>query len=239
MTPADLLYCVVFSDLSPDPEASAEFLSAFSYDFSSWKDEESGAVHHTLYFPDRAAASDALDAIRSGRTGWRSFGVCFGEPELRELKKENWAESWKIHFKPISVSERILVRPTWEPVPPSPGRIDIVLDPGMSFGTGQHATTKFCLASIDRVTRGMDPAAPLSLLDAGSGSGILAIAARLLGCRPVRAFDIDPDTIPVARENAEKNGLKPDEATDKILDMFSRTRNNYDFVNMVKKNKFI
>ena len=210
MEPADVLYCVVCSDESADRGAGAEFLAAFDYDMSSWKDEESGAIRHTIYFQDRASAEKALTFLRGESGRWKDFGVDLSEFALSELKKENWAESWKIHFKPIRVSPRLLIRPTWESVPPEAGRLDIVLDPGMSFGTGQHATTKFCLASLDRFTRDPSPDRPLSMLDAGSGSGILAIAAYLLGCRPVRAFDIDPDTVPVARENLEKNGLPPD-----------------------------
>ena len=210
MNPADVLYCVVCADESADLGAGAEILSAFEYDMSSWKDEESGAVRHTVYFQDRASAEKALAFLQSESEKWREFGVKLSGFALSELKKENWAESWKIHFKPIRVSPRLLVRPTWEPVASETGRIDIILDPGMSFGTGQHATTKFCLASLDRITKDMPKDHPLTMLDAGAGSGILAIAATLLGCRPVRAFDIDPDTIPVARENLEKNGLPAD-----------------------------
>ena len=210
VNPADVLYCVVCSDESADRGAGAEFLSAFEYDMSSWKDEESGSIRHTIYFQDRASAETALAFLRTESENWKEFGVVLSGFALSELKKENWAESWKIHFKPIRVSPRLLIRPTWEPVVPEAGRIDIVLDPGMSFGTGQHATTKFCLASLDRITKDMAPDRPLNMLDAGSGSGILAIAAHLLGCRPVRAFDIDPDTVPVARENLEKNGLPAD-----------------------------
>ena len=210
MNPADVLYCVVCSDESADRGAGAEILAAFEYDMSSWKDEESGAIRHTLYFQDSESADKALAFLRAESEKWREFGVILTDFTRSELKKENWAESWKIHFKPIRVSPRLLIRPTWEAVTPEKGRIDIVLDPGMSFGTGQHATTKFCLVSLDRITKDMPEDRPLTMLDAGAGSGILAIAALLLGCRPVRAFDIDPDTIPVARENLEKNGFPAD-----------------------------
>ena len=83
----------------------------------------------------------------------------------------------------------------------------IVLDPGMSFGTGQHATTKSCIAAIDRFTAEFPAGQTPSFLDAGCGSGILSIAAHALGCAPVDAFDIDPDVIPIARENAQINGI--------------------------------
>ncbi len=205
MLPNDILYCVFFTDESEMRGAGAEFLSAFEYNISTWKDEESGAVKHTLYFLTEEEASAALEFVRNSLAQWKEFGICFSDPEYTELKKENWAESWKIHFKAIEVSPRLLVKPSWDATEPKDGQKVVTLDPGMSFGTGQHATTKFCLSAIDEVTE--KAGRPLSLLDAGAGSGILAIAAYLFGCRPVKAFDIDPDTLPVARENAENNGI--------------------------------
>ena len=204
----DILHCVTFADESDTPGAGAEFLSAFDYDISTWRDEESGGIRHTLYFPSKSSAEEALAFIRQNRPEWQSFGIVFSEPAYAELKKENWAESWKIHFKPLEISSRLLVCPSWEQAPKKDGQIVLTLDPGMSFGTGQHATTKFCLTAIDDITR--ESRSVLSMLDAGSGSGILAIAAYLFGCRPVRAFDIDPDTIPPARENADANGIPRD-----------------------------
>lgn len=201
----ELLHCVSFADESDTHGAGAEFLSAFDYDLSTWRDEESGGIRHTLYFTEKKDADDALAFIRKNRAEWKSFGIVFSEPVYAELKKENWAESWKIHFKPLEISPRLLVSPSWEKASPKYGQILLTLDPGMSFGTGQHATTKFCLSALDDITRSANTS--LSMLDAGSGSGILAIAAYLFGCRPVRAFDIDPDTIPPARENADANGI--------------------------------
>ena len=109
------------------------------------------------------------------------------------------------------VSPRIVVRPSWESYTPEPGQHVIVLDPGMSFGTGQHATTKSCIAAIDRFTSEFPAGQTTSFLDAGCGSGILSIAAHALGCAPVDAFDIDPDVIPIARENAQINGVPDSE----------------------------
>ena len=204
---ADVLYCVSFIDESAGIGSGAEFLSAFEYNISTWKDEESGQVRQTLYFMTPEEADEALAFLEANAAEWRSFDVVFHTFERHDLPKENWAEVWKIHFKPLEISPRLLVRPSWENVPQKDGQIQLVLDPGMSFGTGQHATTKFCLASIDEFLQKADR--PLTVLDAGAGSGILAISAVLLGCAvPVRAFDIDPDTIPVARENTERNGIK-------------------------------
>lgn len=205
---AEVLYCVSFIDESEGNGSGAEFLSAFDYSISTWKDEESGQIRQTLYFLTPEKADEAFDFVRKNADEWRSFDIVFRDFERHDLPKENWAEVWKIHFKPLEISPRLLVRPSWENVEQKEGQIQLILDPGMSFGTGQHATTKFCLASIDEFLQKADR--PLTVLDAGAGSGILAIAATLLGCaKPVRAFDIDPDTIPVAKENAERNGIAP------------------------------
>lgn len=203
---ADVLYCVSFKDESDGNGSGAEFLSAFDYNLSTWKEEETGAIRQTLYFLTEAEADEAMKFVQENAPEWQTFGIVFSDFIRADLPKENWAEVWKIHFKPLEISDRLMVRPSWEEVPEKPGQIQLILDPGMSFGTGQHATTKFCLGAIDDFLK--EAGRPLTVLDAGSGSGILAIAAALLGCaRPVHAFDIDPDTIPVAEENTERNGL--------------------------------
>ena len=162
-----------------------------------------------LYFKTGDDARNALRQIESMEETFRELEISIGKPALSELKKEDWAESWKIHFKPIEISETLAVTPSWSEFRARPGQHVIVLDPGMSFGTGQHATTKSCLASIDRRIAELRSAGAgeIAMLDAGSGSGILAIAACKLGCTRVDAFDIDPDTVGVARENARKNGI--------------------------------
>ena len=125
-------------------------------------------------------------------------------PRLRytELRDADWAEEWKRHFKPLRVG-RLLVQPSWsEPADARADDLVITLDPGHAFGTGQHDTTRLCLAALERVLR--DGAA---VLDVGTGSGILALAAARLGATRVHALDIDADAVAVARENAVRNGL--------------------------------
>ncbi len=114
-----------------------------------------------------------------------------------------WAESWKDHFPPLAIGERLFVRPPWS-APAQAGRIDIVIDPGMAFGTGHHTTTRSCLTWLERALRAR-PAA--RVLDLGTGSGILAIAAAKLGARTVWAVDIDPEARAIAAENAARNGV--------------------------------
>ena len=205
----DIIYCCVMTDRSEFKDASPELLSALGYDFSSWKDEESGEIRHTLYFSTEKDSLDAKRVLEEKDAEFQSFGIHFTAFACTKLKKEDWAEAWKIHFKPLVISETLAIAPSWEHFEAAPGQIVVKLDPGMSFGTGQHATTKSCLASIDRRIAELRSAGTgeIAMLDAGSGSGILAIAACKLGCTRADAFDIDPDTVGVARENARKNGI--------------------------------
>jgi ribosomal protein L11 methyltransferase len=121
---------------------------------------------------------------------------------IRTLKPQDWAESWKRHFHPIVVGDRLLIKPSWSRRQPRPGAVAITLDPGLSFGTGQHPTTRFCLEQLVKLG---GPGSPPGLLDIGTGSGILAIAAAELGWSPVVAIDFDADAVRIARENARRN----------------------------------
>ncbi len=139
------------------------------------------------WFAERAAAADAA-ALHGG--------------EVAEVADEDWGEGWKKDFRPLDVG-RVRVRPTWIAEPPPPGSVEVVLDPGMAFGTGSHATTSLCLAALSDLLAARPGA---TVLDVGTGSGILAIAARKLGAGRVAANDDDPKAVEVARENAAANG---------------------------------
>lgn len=130
-------------------------------------------------------------------------GLDLGQPRISisRLRAQDWAESWKRHFQPLEIAQRLLVRPSWSRRRAKRGQAVVVLDPGLSFGTGQHPTTRFCLRQIAD-SRGVEGQ---SFLDIGTGSGILAIAAAKLGYSPVEAFDFDPTAVRIARQNAGKN----------------------------------
>ena len=121
---------------------------------------------------------------------------------LSRLDEQNWAETWKLHFQPLRVGENLWVLPPWEKAPP--GSIAVVIEPGMAFGTGGHATTALCLEGLVEALATRNGAA---VLDVGCGSGILGIAARKLGAGRVVMVDNDPIAVAVAKENAEKNGV--------------------------------
>ncbi len=127
------------------------------------------------------------------------------ECSFSEIADEDWSETWKAHFKPLRVGARFLITPTWERVEPRADDLVIRIDPGMAFGTGHHETTRLCLQWLERVS-GRFPV-PSSLLDVGTGSGILAIGAALLGFRSITGIDNDPEAVEVALENIALNDL--------------------------------
>jgi ribosomal protein L11 methyltransferase len=114
-----------------------------------------------------------------------------------------WGEAWKEYFKPLRISPHFVVKPPWEPYRPKQKDVVIEIDPGMAFGTGSHPTTRMCLQILEEVIQ--NGANVRSVLDVGTGSGILAIAARKMGVKHIVAIDIDPVAIKGARENAALN----------------------------------
>jgi ribosomal protein L11 methyltransferase len=121
--------------------------------------------------------------------------------ELRSVPDEDWVAKSREQFGPIRVSERLWIVPTWR-TPPEPDAINLVLDPGLAFGTGSHPSTRLCLQWLERSIDGGE-----TVLDYGCGSGILAIAALKLGARRAIGVDIDPDAVAAARTNALRNGV--------------------------------
>ncbi|PYI51814.1 50S ribosomal protein L11 methyltransferase [Paenibacillus flagellatus] len=132
------------------------------------------------------------------------YDVGTAEVKTREVDEEDWANSWKQYYKPLRLSERLTIKPTWETYEPeSPDEIVLELDPGMAFGTGTHPTTALCLRTLEKeVVPGID------VIDVGTGSGVLAIAAAKLGARRVLALDLDPVAVSSATENVRLNGLQ-------------------------------
>ena len=155
------------------------------------------------WFSDRDAAAAALGAHGGA---------------LAEVPDEDWGEGWKKDFRPLDVG-RVRIRPSWIDVAPPPGAAEVVLDPGMAFGTGSHATTALCLAALSDLLLDRPGA---SVLDVGTGSGLLAIAARKLGAGRVAANDDDPVAVEVARENAARNSA-PIELTGAPVEAISGT----------------
>jgi ribosomal protein L11 methyltransferase len=181
--------------------------NAFGQPVSSYTDAETGATLVSVYVPKRPDWSQARQkeiALGLRKIGSSGLKLGPGQIALKRIQNEDWAESWKLHFKPLAIGSALLLRPSWSRRRPRKGQAAVVLDPGLSFGTGRHPTTAFCLRQL--VAR-RQPGESQSCLDIGAGSGILAIAAAKLGYAPVEAFDFDPEAIRVARANARRNGV--------------------------------
>jgi ribosomal protein L11 methyltransferase len=153
------------------------------------------------YFLDDESASETQANIEKV-LGYLNMMYPMPKPAFSYVNDEDWAEAWKVHYHPVKLGKRILIRPRWIEVKPDPDDLVISLDPGMAFGTGTHPTTQLCLEALeDLVQPGID------VLDLGCGSGILAIGAALLGARKILAVDIDPVAVDVTIENANENGV--------------------------------
>ncbi len=160
----------------------------------------------TVYLPENGQGLENLEAIKAelralkSRDESDSFGRL--EYELKNVREEDWANNWKQYFKPLTVGEKLLIKPSWERADDNESRKILEIDPASSFGTGQHNTTQLCLELIEKYIGEGD-----TLLDLGCGSGILSIAAVLLGAESVKAVDIDENSVKIARENAQKNNI--------------------------------
>lgn len=123
--------------------------------------------------------------------------------EAKEYQEQDWTTFWQHHFKITELGRNLRIVPEWEPVPED-DKTNIIINPGLSFGTGGHFTTKFCLEALEKTVEELQPK---SMIDAGTGSGILSITAVKLGIPEVTAFDFDPVCIDQCRENAARNGV--------------------------------
>jgi ribosomal protein L11 methyltransferase len=130
--------------------------------------------------------------------------------EVRQAAEDDWAEAWKVHFKPVKVTDHLVIRPPWEDYEPGPGETVVIIYPGMAFGTGRHPTTLLCLQALEQVWEHMAPLGSQGawqVLDVGTGTGILALAAARLGAK-VLAIDVDPEAVAAAHENVRLNALE-------------------------------
>lgn len=141
---------------------------------------------------------------------------------MDNLQEADWENNWKQYYKPMEIGERLMVIPQWEQDAPKvrkaleAGRVPLILEPGLTFGTGSHATTRLCLTALETAVKGGE-----KVLDLGCGSGILSIAALKLGAASALAVDIDDKCLDVAYENAAMNGIGRDTYTVRVGDILS------------------
>ncbi|PKK38777.1 Ribosomal protein L11 methyltransferase [Clostridiaceae bacterium JG1575] len=156
------------------------------------------------YFADTLNLESQLQYIRERLEGIEKSGISLEGMQLsaKEVQEEDWATAWKQYYKPMRIGSRIVVKPTWEAYEEQAGDLVLEMDPGMAFGTGTHETTKMCLEVLQDIIHGNE-----RVVDVGTGSGILAIAAKKLGAKEVLGVDLDPVAVEAARKNVALNEL--------------------------------
>lgn len=210
--------CAMLTDLGikgfsiADPADFQEFLQnkegKWDYIDQDFLGMAQGDTTVTVYLPDNAQGAEQLVALRAmlAQIHARDDAQLFGTLELtlKNVREEDWANNWKQYFKPFTVGERLLIKPSWEMCENPWNRAVLEIDPASSFGTGQHHTTRLCLELLEQLMHPGD-----RVLDLGCGSGILSIGALLLGASGATAVDIEENAAATATENARKNHIDP------------------------------
>jgi ribosomal protein L11 methyltransferase len=217
------LYRITVSTAPEAEDAVSDMLSAVTgqpavayFHLESQASQVSAFVEEGQFKP-----AVARPEVAAGLARIRACGLDTGaaQIEIVKVRREDWAESWKRHFRPMVIRAQdgpaprrlagapsLLIKPSWSRQRAAKNQAVVILDPGLSFGTGQHPTTSFCLQELVNFVQAGQAR---SFLDIGTGSGILAIAAAKLGYGPVVAFDFDPEAVRVAGANARRNRVVP------------------------------
>ena len=179
--------------------------------------EKRGKCRVTFYLPEDEGGWSAVAQIRIALSAFKKQHPEYAPLilSMENVADEDWENNWKQFYKPMEIGERLLVVPEWILAPETDRRL-LVMNPGLTFGTGSHATTRLCLTALDRRIRGGE-----TVLDLGCGSGILSIAALVLGAERAFACDVDPTCVGVAYENAALNGIGRDRYTVRAGDVTS------------------
>ena len=182
------------------------------------KDRTKGIIH--IYISPEENPAEAVSFLEERL---QSAGIAYTlGTDLCAM--EDWVNNWKKYFHPMPVGDKLLIRPTWEDADPTDGRKVLHIEPGLAFGTGSHPTTRLCLETLDELVQGGE-----RVLDIGTGSGILAIAALKLGAKVAEGVDIDPMCVRTAGENAERNGVN-DRFTVLVGDLSDKASGEYNII---------
>lgn len=160
-------------------------------------------VRVKAYLAANSFIYETVEEIKLAISNLQSFEINIGAGEvtLHEVDEEDWATAWKQYYHPVKISNRFTIVPTWEDYQPvSTDELIIELDPGMAFGTGTHPTTVMCLQALEKTVKAND-----TVIDVGTGSGVLSIGAALLGASHVHALDLDDVAVTAAKANVELN----------------------------------
>ena len=179
------------------------------------REKMNGETRVKIYVSDNEIGHKQLQSVRDDLVSFKSLDSenLFGtlRVEIDTMHEEDWENNWKQYFKPIYVGDRLIIKPEWEKIEDAQDKIVFNIDPGMTFGSGQHETTRLCVETLDTLVKKGD-----KVLDLGCGSGILSIIALMLGAGEARAVDIDPNCKKIAYSNAALNGIGKDVYT--VLD---------------------
>ncbi|NLQ44408.1 50S ribosomal protein L11 methyltransferase [Streptococcus mutans] len=164
--------------------------------------EQSELVKITAYYPESTNIEAVIAQINERLAELTDFGLQTGQVQLttQELAEEDWAENWKKYYEPTRITHDLTIVPSWTDYEAQAGEKIIKLDPGMAFGTGTHPTTKMSLFALEQVLRGGE-----TVIDVGTGSGVLSVASSLLGAKEIFAYDLDDVAVRVAQENIDLN----------------------------------
>ncbi|MFQ9616050.1 MAG: 50S ribosomal protein L11 methyltransferase, partial [Clostridium butyricum] len=156
------------------------------------------------YFSQDDKVDEIIDTVKKGLEELKKMDIEIGEGSVsyKEMHEEDWANNWKQYYKPVKITDKIIIKPIWEQYEESEKDLVIELDPGMAFGTGTHETTRMCIQALDKY---VEP--DTTVFDVGCGSGILAIAGAKLGAKHVVGVDLDPVAVDSAKENVGFNNL--------------------------------
>lgn len=192
----------------PTSDAASEALTNFLWEEGALGvvEEEAPGKRERLraFFPSTATESSLVGRVATYLEALAALGVAVhGEPRATLLADGDWVEAFRAHFRPLPVGRRFVVAPPWE-TPAMPGRLLLVIEPGRAFGTGHHGSTAGCVEALETI---VETSRPATAIDLGTGSGILAIAAALLGVPRIVAIDTDPDAVTAVAENAPRNGV--------------------------------
>ena len=177
------------------------------------------------YYSPETHIEEVMLQIKEGLENARKY-VDVGKAEISVsvVDEEDWANNWKQYYKPVYIGKNIVIKPLWESIGPKDGQVVIELDPGMAFGTGTHETTRMCLEIMENTLKKGD-----TVLDIGTGSGILSIAAVKMGADFCCAVDIDPMAVKIVGENADINGVS-EKITTVVGNLADEVSGKYDLV---------
>lgn len=203
MIEAILLMMGITDSVVNDPQDIRELLekkNSYDWDYVDASVQELAHMRPSITIYRETTEKDSILLTQLSRRLKEQFPLC-------EIKKtivcdEDWKDKWKDYFKPVKVTDHLVVKPTWESYKSAEGELVIEIDPGMAFGTGTHETTSLCMELLEKYMKKAD-----SVLDVGCGSGILAIAAGLLGAEKVLGIEIDPVAVEIGKSNVTRNGL--------------------------------